>query len=174
MIKLPITSLAALSVIASLLLSSCMSVEQNSSSTTHYKKSSGGNGRVNPMVMKNSTRKNTRLVIDIRRQKAFLLVDGKVGLVSPVSTARAGKYTPRGTFRMSERVRSGKISTIYNVSMPYWMRLSGTVFGVHAGYLPGYPASAGCIRLPANMAQKIYENTTYGTRVSIYNSWNGA
>ena len=153
-------------------LTSCMTVEQNVSQHTRRNKRVPS-GRVNPLVMRESNRKNTRIVIDIADQKAFLLVNGKIGASAPVSTARPGKYTPRGTFRISERIRSGKISTIYNVSMPYWMRLSGTVFGVHAGYLPGYPASAGCIRLPASMAKLFYENTTYGTRVSIYSSWSG-
>jgi lipoprotein-anchoring transpeptidase ErfK/SrfK len=58
--------------------------------------------------------------------------------------------------------------------MPYWMRLSGTVFGVHAGHLPGYPASAGCVRLPVSAAEVIFDNTTYGTKVSIYSQWDGA
>ena len=74
---------------------------------------------------------------------------------------------------MYDRVRSGKISTIYHVSMPYWMRLSSTSYGVHAGYLPGYPASAGCIRLPSSAARMIYDNTRSGTRVNIYSSWSG-
>lgn len=130
--------------------------------------------RVNPMVLSQSTRGNTRLVIDIADQRGYLLVNGKVAVNTPVSTARTGKYTPRGSFTMSQRVRSGKVSTIYGVEMPYWMRLSGSVFGVHAGHLPGYPASAGCIRLPASAAQVIYDNTTYGTRVNIYSSWDGA
>lgn len=130
--------------------------------------------RVNHMVLSQSTRSNTRLVIDIADQRGYLLVNGKVAVNTPVSTARAGKYTPRGSFSMSQRVRSGKVSTIYGVEMPYWMRLSGTVFGVHAGHLPGYPASAGCIRLPASAAQVIYDNTTYGTRVNVYSSWDGA
>ena len=58
--------------------------------------------------------------------------------------------------------------------MPYWMRLSGSVYGVHAGYLPGYPASAGCVRLPREAAQLIYDNTKHGTSVTIYSSWSGA
>jgi lipoprotein-anchoring transpeptidase ErfK/SrfK len=130
--------------------------------------------RINPMVLSQSTRGNTRLIIDIADQRGYLLVNGKVAVNTPVSTARAGKHTPRGSFSMSQRVRSGKVSTIYGVEMPYWMRLSGSVFGVHAGHLPGYPASAGCIRLPASAAQVIYDNTTYGTRVNVYSSWDGA
>ncbi len=130
--------------------------------------------RINPMVLSQSTKGNTRLVIDIARQRGFLLVDGKVAVDTPVSTARPGKYTPRGTFSMSQRVRTGKVSTIYGVEMPYWMRLGGTVFGVHAGHLPGYPASAGCIRLPVSAAEVIFNHTTYGTKVSIHSNWNGA
>ena len=128
----------------------------------------------NQAILARSTKANTRVVVDVARQTAFLLVDGAVAVETPVSTARPGKYTPRGNFRVTERVRSGKISTIYGVGMPYWMRLSGSVYGVHAGYLPGYPASAGCIRLPSDAAQLIYDNTKYGTQVSIYSSWQGA
>lgn len=130
--------------------------------------------KVNPFVLSQSTGGNTRVVIDIAAQRGYLLVNGRVAVDTPVSTARPGKYTPRGSFTMSEKVRTGKYSTIYGVEMPYWMRLSGTVFGVHAGVLPGYPASAGCVRLPASAAQVIYDNTSYGTRVNIYSSWDGA
>ncbi|NNE92046.1 MAG: L,D-transpeptidase [Verrucomicrobiales bacterium] len=130
--------------------------------------------RTHQVVLAGATRKNTRVVIDIGRQKAYLLVSGKVGLECPISSARSGKYTPRGTFRVTERIRTGKHSTIYGVEMPYWMRLSGTVFGVHAGYLPGYPASAGCVRLPADAARLIYDNTGYGTQVSIVSAWSGS
>lgn len=130
--------------------------------------------KVNSGVLARSNSANTRIVIDVARQKAFLLIGGEVAIETPVSTARSGKYTPRGSFRVTERVRSGKISTIYGVGMPYWMRLSGSVYGVHAGYLPGYPASAGCVRLPREAAQLIYDNTKHGTSVTIYSSWSGA
>lgn len=101
-------------------------------------------------------------------------MNGKVAITSPVSTARPGKYTPRGTFTVTERVPAGKVSTIYGVQMPYWIRLGGSAYGMHAGYLPGYPASAGCIRLPSEGAQAIFSHTRSGTRVSIYSSWGGA
>ena len=131
-------------------------------------------GKINHSVLNQAHSGNTRVVIDIGDQKGYLLVNGQVAAKTQVSTARTGKYTPRGTFSMTERVRSGKISTIYNVSMPYWMRLDGTSFGVHAGYVPGYPASAGCIRLPYDMARLFYDNTRSGTKVSIYSSWSGS
>jgi lipoprotein-anchoring transpeptidase ErfK/SrfK len=120
-----------------------------------------------------SNRSNTKVVIDVHKQRAFLLVNGRVGMDTPISTARPGKNTPRGTHYMGERVRSGKVSTIYHVGMPFWMRLGGSLYGVHAGYLPGYPASAGCIRLPMEAAQVVYDNTRSGTVVSIQSSWGG-
>jgi len=124
-----------------------------------------------PEIMQRSNSRNTELVIDIGRQKAFLLVNGAIGLETPVSTARSGKYTPTGTFVMTERIRSGKISNLYDVEMPFWMRLNNSEFGVHAGFLPGYPASAGCIRLPAEAAQAIFNETRSGTRVRIVGNW---
>ena len=106
-----------------------------------------------PQILAMSTKSNTSVVIDIGNQRVFLMVNGMVALETQVSTARSDKVTPNGTFKMTERVRDGKISNLYDVEMPFWMRLDQTEFGVHAGYLPGYPASAGCIRLhPANAA----------------------
>lgn len=127
---------------------------------------------INHSVLAKADRSSSRVIVDISRQRAYLLVNGQVAVNSPVSTARPGKYTPRGTFTISQRVPSGKVSTIYGVVMPYWMRLGSSAYGMHAGYLPGYPASAGCIRLPSDGAQAIFSHTGYGTRVSIYSSWN--
>jgi lipoprotein-anchoring transpeptidase ErfK/SrfK len=59
------------------------------------------------------------------------------------------------------------ISTIYHVAMPFYMRLSGRPFGTHAGYLPGYPASHGCIRMPKDKAALFFKNVIVGTSVRI-------
>lgn len=50
--------------------------------------------------------------------------------------------------------------------MPYFLRVHGGI-GMHAGYLPGYPASHGCIRLPKEMALKFFEDAPVGTPVEI-------
>ncbi len=116
---------------------------------------------------------NSSVIVDINRQKAFLLVDKRIALTSPVSTGRPGKPTPRGTFSMRDRVRTGKISTIYHTVLPYWIRIGNSACGFHAGRVPGYPASAGCVRLPSDMARLIFDHTGVGTRVKICDSWNG-
>lgn len=114
-----------------------------------------------------------KVVIDISKQRAYLLVDGKVAIDTAVSTARSGKYTPRGEFKITERVRSGKISTIYGCALPYWQRLDQSAIGLHVGDLPGYPASAGCIRLPESVAPILFENTANGVTVQVVDSWSG-
>lgn len=130
-------------------------------------------GRINQPILAGATPYNTNVIIDIGAQSAFLLVNGSVAVQSHVSTAKPGKYTPRGTFYITERVRTGKISTIYDVAMPYWMRLNQSPFGMHAGYCPGYPASAGCIRMPSDMARLFFDKTRSGTAVTIVDSWRG-
>lgn len=122
-------------------------------------------------VLAKSTGRNSRVVIDIAGQRAYLLVNGEIGLETPISSARSGKYTPTGTFTVHDRVRSGKVSNLYDVLMPYWQRLGSTEFGIHAGYLPGRPASAGCVRLPRQAAQLIYDHTARGGQISIHSSW---
>jgi len=130
-------------------------------------------GKVTQTILEQANGSNTKIIIDVEAQKGYLLVDGMVAADCPVSTAKPGKHTPLGTFTLTERVRSGKISTIYKVDMPYWMRLDGLPIGLHAGYVPGYPASAGCIRLPYDMARLFYDHTQSGTPVTICNHWSG-
>jgi len=114
-----------------------------------------------------------KVVVDVSKQRAYLLVDGQIAINTAVSTARSGKYTPRGEFKITERVKSGKTSTIYGCSLPYWQRLGDSAVGMHIGDLPGYPASAGCIRLPYSVAPIIFENTASGVTVEIVDSWSG-
>ncbi|MES2709931.1 MAG: L,D-transpeptidase [Verrucomicrobiota bacterium] len=108
-----------------------------------------------------------RVVVDIQAQRAYLFVGGKLAFETPVSTASKGRTTPRGTFSITEKIRSGKRSTIYKSAMPYWNRLDETAIGMHTGQLPGYPASHGCIRLPDESARFLFENAGRGTTVQI-------
>jgi len=114
-----------------------------------------------------------QIIVDVSRQRAYLLIGDRVAIDTPVSTARSGKHTPRGTFKITQRVRSGKTSTIYGCSLPYWMRLDSSAIGMHIGDLPGYPASAGCIRLPFSVAPFVFDSTASGTTVRVVDSWKG-
>jgi len=127
--------------------------------------------RVNSRALSDTSAAETMIIVDISKQRAYLLADGKIVVDTPVSTARSGKYTPRGEFKITQRVEKGKTSTIYGCALPYWMRLDQSAIGMHIGDLPGYPASAGCIRLPAEIAPVMYNFTKSGTTVKVMNSW---
>jgi len=112
-----------------------------------------------------------RVVVDLARQRAFLLVGGVVAIDTPISSGTAATPTKTGEYRITERVRSNKISNRYHVVMPYWMRLGTLPIGLHAGQLPGYAASHGCIRLPKEVAALLFDATRAGTAVVITRNW---
>ncbi|MDF1861371.1 MAG: L,D-transpeptidase [Verrucomicrobiales bacterium] len=114
-----------------------------------------------------------KVIVDISRQRAYLLVDNQIAIDTAVSTARADKHTPRGEFKITERIETGKKSTIYGCSMPYWQRLDSSAIGMHVGDLPGHAASAGCIRLPYSVAPVIFANTASGVTVEVVDQWDG-
>lgn len=138
-----------------------------------------------------------RVTIDLSEQKAYVFRNQQNIAWSYVATGRGGFRTPSGTFRITEKVvdkRSNKYGSIVNANgvvingnatsgvhavpsggkfvgakMPYWMRLTSTGVGMHAGPIPnpGAPASHGCIRLPYTMAQMLYSIAPMGTPVTI-------
>ena len=114
-----------------------------------------------------SARANIRVVVSIRNQTAWLVDYDRILMTSPVSTAKRGMHTPTGHFKVSEKDVS-HMSTIYHVPMPYYMRLSGEPFGMHAGYLPGYPASHGCVRMPEAKAISFFQAVSIGTPVNVF------
>ena len=112
-----------------------------------------------------------KVIVDVANQRAYLLVDNMVAIDTAVSTARSGKETPRGTFKITQRVAEGKTSTIYGCDLPYWQRLDSSAIGLHVGDLPGYAASAGCIRLPHSIAPTLFANTASGVTVEVVDNW---
>ncbi len=134
-----------------------------------------------------------KVVIDRSRQVAYFYIgDKKVGQ-SPVATGRKGFETPSGTFRVTQKnikhasnlygsfvSSSGKYlgdadagdrppsgARYVPAPMPYFMRLTDSGIGLHAGFVPGVPASHGCIRLPREMARKFYQALPIGSTVVI-------
>jgi hypothetical protein len=107
-----------------------------------------------------------RLEISLAMQRVALVRDGKPIYQSRCSTGRAGYSTKRGEFVITNKERNHR-STIYHVEMPYFMRLSCLDFGMHAGHVPNYPASHGCIRLPEDTARKFFSEIPVGTLVTV-------
>ncbi|MFN2507667.1 MAG: ankyrin repeat domain-containing protein [Chthoniobacterales bacterium] len=107
-----------------------------------------------------------RIEISLATQRALVIKNGVPILKTSISTGRRGFETRTGEFVVTDKKRSHR-STIYHVEMPFFMRLNCLDFGMHAGAVPNYPASHGCIRLPADAAQKIFAEIPVGTVVMI-------
>src|ERR1700737_1962000 len=86
---------------------------------------------------------------------------------STVSSGKPGKQTPTGVFTVLQKKVRHESSIYKGAQMPHMQRLTWTGIAMHAGYLPGYPASAGCVRLPVDFAEKLYSVTRSGTSVII-------
>jgi hypothetical protein len=84
-----------------------------------------------------------------------------------VSTGKKGKRTPTGVFTILQRKVDHESSIYKGAKMPHMQRLTWDGIAIHAGRLPGYPASAGCVRVPEDFAEKLYSVTSIGTTVII-------
>jgi ankyrin repeat protein len=112
-------------------------------------------------------REERRIEVRLAEQRARVFdTEGREIFTTKVSTGRRGFATPTGDFVITNKHRDWT-STIYHASMPYFQRLSCGDFGLHQGYVPGYPASHGCIRVPPGNAAKLFALTRAGDRVSI-------
>ena len=86
---------------------------------------------------------------------------------STVSTGKPGKHTPTGVFTVLQKKVRHESSIYKGAKMPHMQRLTWSGIALHAGYLPGYPASAGCVRMPVDFAAKLYSVSGIGTTVII-------
>jgi L,D-transpeptidase catalytic domain len=139
---------------------------------------------------------DTRVVINLSEQNASLIQQGRVTLVAPIASGKPGWSTPTGNFRILDKDidhRSQNFGLVVDAHgnvinsnatpsshvprgchyepapMPYFMEFSRAV-GMHAGYLPGYPASHGCVRMPRDSAALFWERVQVGTRVTVIGS----
>lgn len=107
-----------------------------------------------------------RVEISLAKQNATVIKEGVTIFTTQVSTGRQGYSTPAGHYVITDKDRD-HMSTIYKCPMPYFMRLNCRDFGMHAGVVPTYPASHGCIRLPGDAAKKLFSEIPIGTVVMI-------
>jgi len=99
------------------------------------------------------------VVVSKASQRMHVFKDGSHWGSSPVSTGKRRHSTPAGVFPILQK-RVFHRSNIYsNSPMPYMQRLTWRGIAIHAGYVPGYPASHGCIRLPRSFAKALFDLT---------------
>jgi len=132
--------------------------------------------------------------ISLGEQRAYFYKSGQLVGISQLSTGREGMGTTTGSFKIIQKDQNhvssqfgDYVDSVDNVvvanvdvgkdpkppgthfkgaPMPYFMRIVGGT-GLHAGYLPGYPASHGCIRMPEFMAENFFRSVSVGTPVTV-------
>jgi hypothetical protein len=107
------------------------------------------------------------IYVDLGRQRATVYRNGvRIG-VSTISSGKDGYETPTGVFTILEKDKDHRSRTYDNAPMPYQQRLTWKGVAMHAGNLPGFPASHGCVRLPMEFAKKLFTVTPMGGTVVI-------
>src|SRR6266403_3276037 len=132
--------------------------------------------------------------LDLTEQKAYLLYHDRAIMASQISSGRPGHLTPAGAFHITDKDLN-HVSSIYgrivdrrgrtvvadadvdmptpvstkfvNAPMRYFMQFAPGI-GMHAGYLPGYPASHGCVRMPETKAIAFFQALSPGTPVNVF------
>jgi len=107
------------------------------------------------------------LVVDLASQRLVAYRDGEPVATSPVSTGKPGYGTPRGVFTILQKKSFHRSNLYSDAPMPFMQRLTWAGVALHAGNLPGYPASHGCIRLPHDFARKLFAQTRTGMTVMV-------
>jgi hypothetical protein len=106
-------------------------------------------------------------VVAIRDQRVSIYDASGVALRARISSGQGGYETPVGVFSILQK-KAEHYSNLYDdASMPFMQRITWSGVALHAGALPGYPASHGCVRLPYEFAEKIFSLTKIGMRVVI-------
>ena len=107
------------------------------------------------------------LIVSLPGQRMYVFRNGvRIG-VSTVSSGKKGHATPTGIFTILQKKVRHESNIYKGAQMPHMQRLTWTGIAMHAGHLPGYPASHGCVRLPTDFAEKLYSVTGNGTSVII-------
>jgi len=151
--------------------------------------------KVNQDLLKQATPENTRIVVSIPKQRAYLMIGEEIVADAPVSSGKRGHESPRGHMRVLEKdpnhhstlygdfvdgsgriVRGGVSARIDSApsgthfagaAMKWFLRLTEDGVGMHIGILPGYPASHGCIRESVDSAKLFYDHAKVGTPVDV-------
>ncbi len=150
---------------------------------------------INQSVYESVIPESSRVAVSLSKQRAYLFSGDELAIDTPISSGKRAGMTPPGRFTVMEKdkdhrsnvygdfkdregrtVRSGVSVRIDSAPsgthfvgspMLWFMRLTGDGVGMHVGILPGYPASHGCIRMPAQSAEMFFNRVKIGTPVEV-------
>ncbi len=150
----------------------------------------------NASVLSRTNGSNSSIRVDLSDQRAYLMNGSELAMDYPIASGKSKYPTPTGNFRVLEKLKSEKRSSLYGhiynaegdlvksnadsrkdavpeggeyvgASMPYWMRITWDGIGMHKGNVPRHPASHGCIRTYYKAVATVFSKVRLGTRVSI-------
>ena len=107
------------------------------------------------------------IIVSLATQRAVVYRNGVPIGISTVSTGKAGHETPTGVFSILQKNKDHRSNLYDDAPMPFMQRLTWTGIALHAGQLPGHPASHGCIRLPYEFAKHLFGVTRLGLTVVV-------
>jgi lipoprotein-anchoring transpeptidase ErfK/SrfK len=107
------------------------------------------------------------IVVSLASQRMFVFRDGELWDSSKVSTGKRGNETPVGTFPILQKKVHHRSNLYDDAPMPYMQRLTWGGVALHAGHVPGYPASHGCVRMPKAFAKKLYGITGFSSTLVV-------
>ncbi len=107
------------------------------------------------------------VIVSLTEQRAYVYRNGLLIAVSTISSGKRGYRTPTGVFTILQKDRNHRSNKYDNAPMPYQQRLTWDGIALHAGGLPGYPESHGCVHLPTQFAILLFEATNMGMIVVV-------
>ncbi|HEX5123791.1 MAG TPA: L,D-transpeptidase [Rhodanobacteraceae bacterium] len=107
------------------------------------------------------------VIVSLTEQRAYVYRNGILIAVSTVSTGKKGHETPTGVFTILQKDKDHHSKKYDNAPMPYQERLTWDGIALHAGGLPGFPESHGCVHLPTKFAELLFGATNMGMTVVI-------
>lgn len=96
------------------------------------------------------------IVVSLPEQRAHVYRNGIRTGVATISSGKPGNETPTGVFPILQKSRDHRSNLYNNAPMPFMQRLTWDGIALHAGRIPGYPASHGCVRLPKAFAEQLF------------------
>ncbi|MGI8432583.1 MAG: L,D-transpeptidase family protein, partial [Chthoniobacterales bacterium] len=150
---------------------------------------------VSPRLLARLTPTNARVRVSLSKQRAYLMLGDEIVVDTPISSGKRSRPTPAGSYHILEKDK-GHHSSVYGdfrdsagrivrrgvsmridsapsgthfvgAEMTFFMRLTDDGVGMHIGFLPGYAASHGCIRMPSVAAEMFFNHVKVGTPVVV-------
>jgi hypothetical protein len=114
---------------------------------------------IHPPAVADMLQSGTLIVISKKSQNMFVFSNGALWASTPISTGKRRHETPSGVFPILQKRQFHRSNIYSGAPMPYMQRLTWDGIALHAGWVPGYPASHGCVRVPRAFAQSLFKLT---------------